>query len=144
MLEQIVNTPNDTITLKKVTDMIGARHDNAMRMIPSLIADPSFGPAPQVEEVFYANNNAAQKLTTYLLTKRQSIAVAARLNVGLLMVIVDYWTEHEAKIISPDQAVQTLMQQVAQLQNALAVETAKHKSTRDALVTMQHFDDSEL
>jgi DNA polymerase III gamma/tau subunit len=144
MLDQIVNTPNDTITLKEITDMLDTRHNNAMRLLPQMMADPMFGLCTQVEYTVDQGTLAQRQIQTYLLTKRQSIAVAARLNVGLLMVIVDYWIAREASQLNANQAVQTLMQQVAQLQNALAIETAKHKSTREALVNMQHFDDSAL
>ena len=81
-----------TMTLKEITDMLNVRHDNAMRAVAEMLSDPSFGHAPQIEERYNSGRNI---LITYALTKRQSIAVAARLNTSLLMAIIDRWQELE-------------------------------------------------
>ena len=66
-----------TMTLKEITDMLKVRHDNAMRTVAEMVQDTGFGHAPQIEERYNSGRNS---LITYALNKRQSIAVAARLN----------------------------------------------------------------
>ena len=144
MFDKLVNPQSSTITLKEVTDMVKTRHNDAMGVVERMMASVDFGTATKISYLFYANNGAAQTLMTYQLNKRQSIAVAARLNVGMLMVLVDYWIDREAKESSPVEAIALLQQELAKSQQELAVEKAKHKSTRDVLVTMQHYDDSNL
>ena len=85
-------SPEMTMTLKEITDMLNVRHDNAMRAVAEMLSDPSFGHAPQIEERYNSGRNI---LITYALTKRQSIAVASRLNTPLLMSIIDRWQELE-------------------------------------------------
>ena len=72
--------------------MLRVRHDNAMRTVSEMLLDTSFGHAPQIEERYNSGKNV---LITYALNKRQSIAVAARLNTSLLMNIIDRWQELE-------------------------------------------------
>ena len=81
-----------TMTLKEITDILGVRHDNAMRTVSEMAQDMVFGHAPQIEERYNSGKNT---LITYRLNKRQSIAVAAKLNVSLLMQIIDRWQELE-------------------------------------------------
>ena len=71
-----------TMTLKEITDILGVRHDNAMRTVAAMMVDEAFGYAPQIEERYNSGKNT---LITYRLNKRQSIAVAAKLNVSMLM-----------------------------------------------------------
>ena len=90
-----------TMTLKEITDILGVRHDNAMRTVAAMMVDEAFGLAPQIEEPIISGKGREQSITTYQLNKRQSIAVAAKLNVSLLMNIVDRWTELEAAQRAP-------------------------------------------
>ena len=80
-----------TMTLKEITDLLGVRHNNAMRTVESMAKDPSFGGVTQIEY----RTSEGNTYPTYLLNKRQSIAVAARLNTALLMRIIDRWQELE-------------------------------------------------
>lgn len=80
------------MSLKEITDMLGARHDNAMRMVESvMLRDPTFGLAPQIEEPIITGKGKQELIRTYLFNQPQSIAVASRLNVGLLMLVVNQW-----------------------------------------------------
>ena len=85
-------SPEMTMTLKEITDMLKVRHDNAMQTVKLMMLDASFGHAPEIQERYNSGKNV---LTTYALNKRQSIAVAARLNTSLLMNIIDRWQELE-------------------------------------------------
>lgn len=76
-----------SMTLKEITDLLEVRHDNAMRVVNKMVENKDFGTAPQIEESY----NGKQTTLTYKLNKRQSLAVAAKLNVSLLMIIIDRW-----------------------------------------------------
>jgi phage regulator Rha-like protein len=87
-----------SMTLKEITDMLDVRHNNAMRTVAEMEEDPAFGSATQIEYHLPATNRKrAEIIKTYQLDKRQSISVAAHLNVALLMRIIDRWQELETK-----------------------------------------------
>ena len=88
-------SPEMTMTLKEITDMLGVRHDNAMRVVENMAETPDFGQLLKSRISYSKGNNATGFIDTYALTKRQSIAVAARLNTALLMNIIDRWQELE-------------------------------------------------
>lgn len=84
-----------TMTLKEITDMLKVRHDNAMRVVENMAESPDFGELLKLRSSYKNNFGATLPLNTYALNKRQSIAVAARLNTSLLMAIIDRWQELE-------------------------------------------------
>lgn len=81
------------ITLKEITDLISVEHNKAMKVVEKLCLEPSFG---EVENFTTLNLNNV-KVSTYLLTKKQAIAVGAKLNNKLLMKLVDRLDELENK-----------------------------------------------
>ena len=81
-----------TMTLKEITDLLDVRHDKAMLKVAEMAKEPEFGTMSILDIVY---NDKGQTTKTYQLNKRQSIAVAARLNTALLMRIVDRWQELE-------------------------------------------------
>lgn len=87
----LITTPK-TMTLKELTDLIEVRHDKAMSKVDSLAKDAEFGTVSKMDIVY---NGKGQTIETYILDKRQSIAVASRLNTALLMRIIDRWQELE-------------------------------------------------
>lgn len=84
-----------TMTLKEITDMLKVRHDNAMQTVKLMMLDTAFGASPEIQEKIKTGGGGERTITTYALNKRQSIAVAARLNTSLLMAIIDRWQELE-------------------------------------------------
>lgn len=84
-----------TMTLKEITDLLDVRHNNAMRTVAEMAKDQDFGTITQIEYTLQMPNNATRQMETYQLNKRQSIAVASRLNTALLMRIIDRWQELE-------------------------------------------------
>jgi hypothetical protein len=56
-----------------------------------------FGTATQIEYQYTKGNNATGTIPTYQLDKRQSFAVAARLNITLMMAVIDRWQELESQ-----------------------------------------------
>lgn len=86
-----------TMTLKEITDLLDVRHNNAMRTVAEMAEDKAFGMITQIEYSYPMPNGGTRTMETYRLDKRQSIAVAASLNVALLMRIVDRWQELESR-----------------------------------------------
>ena len=120
MFDKLVNQNTSTITLKEVTDMVKTRHNDAMSVVERMQQDPDFGSATKISYHLPASHQKrAETIQTYQLNKRQSIAVAARLNVGMLMVLVDYWIEREAKESSPLDALNKLQVEYAKLSEEL-------------------------
>ena len=81
-----------TMTLKEITDLLDVRHDKAMLKVAAMTESPDFGTVSILDIVY---NDKGQTTKTYQLDKRQSIAVASRLNTALLMRIIDRWQELE-------------------------------------------------
>lgn len=85
----------ETMTLKEITDLLEVRHNNAMLVVEKMLQDQEFGTATKIQYQYTKGNNARGTIETYQLNKRQSIAVAAKLNTSLLMRIIDRWQELE-------------------------------------------------
>ena len=81
-----------TMTLKEITDLLNVEHNKAMNKVEKMAEDPEFGTVAKTSTVY---NDKGQTIQTYQLNKRQSIAVASRLNTALLMRIIDRWQELE-------------------------------------------------
>ena len=120
-----------TMTLKEITDLLDVRHDKAMLKVAEMAKEPEFGTMSILDIVY---NDKGQTTKTYQLNKRQSIAVAARLNTALLMRIVDRWQALEDQQYSlaaeASRAVASLMASVADAQAvASRLESALSKCT---------------
>ena len=90
-----------TMTLKEITDLLKVRHDKAMIKVAEMAESPDFGQVSKTDTCYSKGNNATGTTTTFLLDKRQSIAVAAALNTSLLMRIIDRWQELEGAAPKP-------------------------------------------
>lgn len=94
-MEILVSNQNTgVITLKEITDLIGARHNDSMSKIEKLALEPSFGTLRKTRIVY---NEQGQEVDTYLLTKKQAIAAGAKLNNSLLMKVIDRLEEMESQ-----------------------------------------------
>lgn len=80
-----VDAQEVSITLKEICDILGVRHNDAMKKVIKLSLEPSFG---ELRETRTLNLNGV-KVQTYLLTKKQAIAVGAKLNNSMLMALID-------------------------------------------------------
>ena len=98
MLNELVlnNIGNLTMTLKEITDLLEVRHNNAMSTVEKMSKSPEFGDLLKISSSYKNNIGANIPIETYQLDKRQSIAVAAKLNTALLMRVIDRWQELEA------------------------------------------------
>jgi phage antirepressor YoqD-like protein len=81
-----------TMTLKEITDLLDVQHSKAMSKVSRMAIDPEFGTVSKMDIVY---NDKGQTVETYILDKRQSMAVSALLNTTLLMRVIDRWQELE-------------------------------------------------
>lgn len=77
------------ITLKEITDLISVEHNKAMKTVEKLTLEVSFGQVEKIATCITVGNGAVRDIDTYLLTKKQAIAVGAKLNNSLLMKLID-------------------------------------------------------
>lgn len=80
------------ITLKEITDLIGVRHDKSMLKVEELAYEDGFGTLSKIDIVY---NDKGQTIPTYKFTKKQAIAVGARLNTSMLMKVINRLEELE-------------------------------------------------
>lgn len=88
-------TNGGVITLKEITDLISVEHNKAMKVVEKLTLEPSFGQLEKFATCITIGNGAVREIETYLLTKKQAIAVGAKLNNSLLMKVIDRLEELE-------------------------------------------------
>ena len=68
------------ITLKEITDLIGARHNEAMKKVEELANEDGFGWLRKTRSQYESGKGRIDEIDTYIFTKKQAIAVGARLN----------------------------------------------------------------
>jgi len=114
------------MSLKEITDLIGVRHDKACLKVLSMAEEPEFGAVSIIDIVY---NDQGQTIKTYMLDKRQSVAVAAKLNTALLMRVIDRWQELESKQAAPQfnipQTLPEALRLAADLADQLAIAAPK-------------------
>lgn len=95
-LKTINNTNNVVITLKEITDLVSVEHNKAMKQVEKLVEEPTFGGVEKIATPTYNPNGSFNRnIDTYNLTKKQAIAVGAKLNNALLMKVIDRLEELE-------------------------------------------------
>lgn len=82
------------ITLKEITDLIGVEHNKAMKKVEELALEEGFGTLAKTATVY---NSKGQTIETYQFTKKQAIAVGARLNNTMLMKVINRLEELETQ-----------------------------------------------
>jgi len=80
------------ITLKEITDLIGARHNDAMKKVEELAKKDGFGTLRKTRIVY---NDKGQEIDTCIFTKKQAITVGARLDDTMLMKVINRLEELE-------------------------------------------------
>ncbi|MDX8383588.1 MAG: hypothetical protein R8M45_05865, partial [Ghiorsea sp.] len=89
MMKRIDET---TMTLKEITDLLEVEHNKAMKTVDRMTDSQGFGTVAKTSTVY---NEHGQTIETYILNRRQSMAVSARLNTDLLMKVIDRLDELE-------------------------------------------------
>ena len=82
------------ITLKEITDLIGVEHNKAMRKVEDLALEEGFGLLAKMA-IKQKTGFGERDIDTYQFTKKQAIAVGARLNNTMLMKVIDRLEELE-------------------------------------------------
>lgn len=132
-----------TMTLKEITDLLEVRHNDAMAVVSKMLENQEFGHATKISY----RTSRGNEYETYQLNKRQSIAVAAKLNTSLLMRIIDRWQELEARDSKPllpqnyEEALEHLLVQVKE--NKLLIEENKQLETNlaDTQAVVDEYED---
>ena len=125
-----------SMTLKEITDLLGVRHNNAVPKVIKMSEESSFGPLLKTS---IAYNDSGQTIDTYSFDKRQSLAVAAKLNTALLMRVIDRWQELEqgVSLNLPKTLPEALRAYADQVDK-----TAKLALERDRAIQTKHLIDS--
>lgn len=123
------------ITLKEITDLIGARHNDSMKKVEDLAKESSFGSLRKTRSVY---NDKGQEIDTYLLTKKQAIAVGAKLNNSLLMKVIDRLEELEnqnkPKLMTPTEMILLQAQEFIRLESDMEVQKKRLDILEDTKV----------
>ena len=85
------------ITLKEITDLIGARHNEAMKKVEELANEDGFGWLRKTRSQYESGKGRIDEIDTYIFTKKQAIAVGARLNNTMLMKVINHLEELESQ-----------------------------------------------
>lgn len=90
------NDNDYVITLKEITDLIGVQHSKAIPKVQELALEDGFGGLSKTATPTYNPDGSINKhIDTYQLTKKQAIAVGARLNTAMLMKVINRLEELE-------------------------------------------------
>jgi len=138
-LIQANRTSEVCITLKEITDLISVEHNKAMKVVDKLMIEPSFGTVDRIATVY---NSKGQTIDTYMLSKKQAIAVGAKLNNTLLMKVVDKveeLTKQPQKVLTVPEQISLIAQghqetdkRLTVLEQTKRLENWQEKSLQDA------------
>lgn len=112
------NSNTGVITLKEITDLINVQHSKAMLKVEALSKEPSFGEVSKMDTLNLNN----VKVETYLLNKKQAIAVGAKLNNSLLMKVIDRLEELENQN-KPKTTLELIIQSAQEMQKIKEVQS---------------------
>ncbi len=111
MTQSLIRTDNETLpsdcvmTLKDITDLIAVQHSKAMVKVEELQGEEGFGGLSKMDTpTFNPDGSINKTIKTYALTKKQSIAAAARLNNQMLMKVIDRLEELEKPLTEIEMA----------------------------------------
>ena len=90
------NNQGYVITLKEITDLIGVEHNKAMRKVEELATEEGFGLLAKMA-IKQKTGFGERDIDTYQFTKKQAIAVGARLNNSMLMKVINRLEELESQ-----------------------------------------------
>ena len=131
-----------TMTVYEIAKLCGytSKHADAMKICETLLLDVGFkgrDSLPSLESVVYGTNG--QTLQSYALNKRQSFALASRLNVAYLMNVIDRWQELENP--RPLTKVQWIEKTLAAEKAIEALKIAVDKAEKEALLRLAKIGD---
>ena len=139
------------ITLKEITDLISARHNDAMKKVEELAKEDGFGSLRKIRIVY---NDKGQEIDTYIFTKKQAIAVGARLNTTMLMKVVNRLEELEMSkqaqltpqaftmkaiaemangFLNVENQIKEVKSEILELKNTSTLDYAQHRIIQNAI-----------
>ena len=106
MNTDLSNAITQTMTLKEIVDLLNQngeqiRHFDAMKVVERMAKSHKFGTTKKSFFEIINHLGAVTNYPTFALDKRQSIAVAAKLNTTLLMAVIDRWQALEKSASRP-------------------------------------------
>lgn len=90
--------PAQMMSSREIADLTGKRHDNVMRTIRDLITDQVL--TPQIEESTF--EHVGNTYPCFLLAKRDSLVIVARLSPEFTAAVVDRWQALETTVTLPN------------------------------------------
>jgi len=87
-----------TMTSREIADLAGKRHDNVLPVCKSL---KETGVCPEIQETPYVSEQNSQTYVQFLLSKRDSFVLIARLSPEFTAKLVDRWQELEETAANP-------------------------------------------
>lgn len=119
---------NETMTVYEIAKLVKYKgsHKDAMIMCETLMKNEEFkiGIIPlSLKSVTYGDNG--QTTQSYCLNKRQSFALASRLNVAFLMKVVDRWQELETQKPQLPQTYSQALRELADVSEQLELQKPK-------------------
>lgn len=134
-----------TMTLKEITDLLEVRHNDAMKTVERMTKNQDFGTATKISYQYTKGNGAKDAIETYELNERQAIAIASRLNVSLLMKVIDRLKELEQEKIQGRFKLPTNYKEaVANLLEALEEKEILEKQIELDKPKVEAFDNSKV
>ena len=115
-----INQSNEVvITLKEITDILEVRHNDSMKKVEALSNEPSFGTLRKTR----ISHIKGKEIETYLLNKKQAIAVGAKLNNALLMNLIDKLEELSKQKLpsSPMEILELTFQSIKSIDNRVEI-----------------------
>ncbi len=92
-VNELMKTATATMSSREIAELTGKRHDNVMAVCRNLKQDAV---CPEIQETPYINEQNGQTYQQFLLSKRDSLVLVARLSPEFTALIVDRWQELEA------------------------------------------------
>ena len=117
-----------TMTLKEITDLLDVQHSKAMLKVERMAKEPEFGTVSKMDSVY---NDKGQTVETYILDKRQSVAVSSMLNTALLMRVIDRWEQLESK--QEETPEQLMARALISAQSVIASKDAQIEAAQPAI-----------
>ena len=103
-----LNSNEVTMTLKQVVDLLNEdrkrgdqgyiKHANAMKKVEQLALEQGFGIVQKQDIAISTSNGGSKTIQTYVLNKKQCLAVSAALNSRALMAVINRLEELERRV----------------------------------------------
>ncbi len=129
-----------TMTLKEITDLLDIQHSKAMVVVLKLSENKDFGTVDKTDTVY---NSQGQTVETYVLNKRQAQAVAAKLNVSLLMRVIDRLEELESQQPQLPQTKLEWMQLAVEQEQLLITQSEEIRVMKPKIKVLESLSKSE-